>query len=100
VCRAYQLSHSQFLAWSQDDRDKAIWELIRSAETCPGCGTRAAEWRPELGGHPAAHLPKLELCHGCEQLENMRATLAHRDPAEVRGVHVRLVRNQEVRRAR
>jgi hypothetical protein len=41
----------------------------------------------------------LELCHGCEQLENMRASLAHRDPAEVRGVHVRLVRNEEVRRA-
>jgi hypothetical protein len=74
--------------------------VVRTLQACGGCGTRAEEWKPEHGGHPAAYLPRLEQCPGCLQLESMRATLAGRDPAEVRGVHVRLVRNEEVRLAR
>jgi hypothetical protein len=77
-----------------------MWELTRQLNACGGCGTRREEWRPEHGGHPGAYRAVLESCPGCEQLESLRATLADRPPAEVRGVHVRLVRNEEVRRAR
>jgi hypothetical protein len=100
VCRAYQIPHSTFLAWPKPDRDKAIWELVRSLRTCAGCGTRAEEWDPARGGHPAAYRAEVEDCPGCLQVENLRATLSGRDPAEIRGVHVKLVRNEEVRRGR
>lgn len=92
VCRAYQLPHSGFLRWSKDDRDKAIWEFVRSIETCPSCGTREAEWDPEQGGHRDARRAEKSRCRGCELLEYARDTVD--ESRDGKGVHVRLVRNE------
>jgi hypothetical protein len=100
VCRAYGIPHTAFLEWEKSDRDKAIWEHVRSLTACGGCGTRPEEWDPNRGGHPHAYRAVPEPCPGCQQLESLRATLSKRDPAETRGIHVKLIRNEEVRRAR
>jgi hypothetical protein len=42
----------------------------------------------------------IERCLGCEQLESVRATVASAPESERRGLHVKLIRNEEVRRAR
>lgn len=90
VARAYQISHSEFLAWPQDDRDKAIWWEIRQGETCHTCGTRAAEWDPGQGGDRAAYIAKLIPCRGCQAIENRRAAIPENHDA--RGQHIVLAR--------
>jgi hypothetical protein len=66
VCAEYRMPHSEFLSWSQLDRDKAIWWHVRVKSTCQNCGTRDAEWEEEHGGHPWAYLPAVGHCRGCE----------------------------------
>jgi hypothetical protein len=66
VCRDYKIAHSAFLAWDQDDRDKAIWAHIQDRQTCQQCGTRPDEWDPEQGGHRHAYLARVEVCRGCQ----------------------------------
>lgn len=66
VCAAYRIRHSEFLTWSQSDRDKAIWWQIRQAETCRNCGTRPEEWDPDRGGDYYAYEPVVDVCRGCE----------------------------------
>lgn len=63
MCRAYQLPHSEFLAWSKDDRDKAIWQCVREQARCRGCGTRPDEWSD---GDRHAYVPMVDRCRGCE----------------------------------
>lgn len=48
-CGPAGIPHSQFLAWSQDDQDKALGWLIDKGEKCPGCGTYPDEWLDEDG---------------------------------------------------
>jgi hypothetical protein len=90
VARAYQISHSEFLSWSRDDRDKAVWWEIRQGETCGNCGTRPAEWDPEQGGDRVAYLAKLTTCRGCQQIEARRAAIPEGHNAL--GQHIVLVR--------
>lgn len=90
VARAYQIPHSEFLSWDKADRDKAIWQEIRQAETCPNCGTRPDEWDPDKGGDRRAYVAKLDTCRGCQQIESRRAHIPENNQA--RGQHISLVR--------
>ena len=62
---------------------------------CSGCGTRADEWDPELGGHDLAYLAELRKCWGC--FHKNAAEQRVKDEDQQRGVHVVLVRNPEAR---
>lgn len=95
VCHHYRISHSQFLSWSQDNRDKAIWWLVRQGETCPGCGTREEEWDPQHGGGLDAYTATVQLCHGCRELDTLRERLG--DDAEA-GAQVVLRRGRRGRK--
>lgn len=90
VCAEYKISHTAFLAWSQEDRDKAIWWHLRERERCPSCGTRPAEWDPEAGGDRRAYAPKVVTCRGCQQIEARRDALTG---GEGHGVQIVLVRS-------
>lgn len=92
MCRAYQLPHSGFLAWSKDDRDKAIWEFVRSTEKCPSCRTREADWTEAEGGHHNAFRAEKARCRGCELLETARESVDEKKDGK--GVFIRLVRNE------
>lgn len=82
------MRHSEFLSWSKDDRDKAIWQHARERARCRGCGTRPDEWTPGEGGGPYAYRAIRERCRGCEVLAGERD--AHRDDIAGKGVSVRL----------
>lgn len=76
--------HSDFLARSQDDRDKAISMWLRKRTTCSQCGTRPEEWDPAQGGHRRAYLAEVQVCRGCQAiaerakgLDNERANHGH-----------------------
>lgn len=95
VCANYGIPHSKFVAWSQDDRDKALWWEIHSREACPECGTRADEWDPNLGGHDYAYRPELHKCWGCARKADAQQRVKDEDART--GVRVVLVRNTEAR---
>ena len=90
VCRDYKIAHSAFLAWPDDDRDKAIWAHVQARQTCPQCGTRPDEWDPEQGGHRRAYHAHVEVCRGCQAKDqrDKRLTDEQRQP----GVQVVLKR--------
>ena len=92
VCRAYQLSHTGFLAWSKPDRDKAIWEFVRSTQMCPSCRTREAEWSEAEGGDRNAYHAEKTRCRGCELLEHKRGQVDEKKDGK--GIYVRLVRTE------
>jgi hypothetical protein len=91
VCHDYKIPHSEFLSWSQDDRDKAIWMHVRNKQTCGRCGTRAEEWDPEQGGHRHAYLAQADVCRGCQALEARENAMT--DEQRGAGVHIVLRRN-------
>lgn len=73
ICREYRIAHSAFLAWPDDDQDKAraFWRYEQSL--CKGCGTRGDEWDEQAGGHRHAYSAITDECPGCRargQLEN------------------------------
>ncbi len=74
VAAQYQKFHSEFLAYSKDDRDKAIAWFLRQREACPSCGTRAEEWDEDRGGHRDAYIAVHERCRGCEIKERGEST--------------------------
>jgi hypothetical protein len=84
------LPHSEFLAWSKDDRDKALWQYARARETCTSCGTRKAEWLESEGGSRTAYEAVVDRCPGCEQVEYKRTTID--DKKAGKGTFVKLVR--------
>lgn len=68
------------MAWTDDDRDGAIWMVARDRQTCPGCGTREDEW-VGADGLPLAEPPyeaKTHRCHGCRELEIAQADAGDR----------------------
>lgn len=82
-CAPKALPHSTFLAWSDDDQDKALaWQRFED-ETCPGCGTRPDEWEHDR----TAFVGDQTRCLGCEVLAQERENV----PDDAKGVHVRLV---------
>ena len=90
VCAAYGIAHSEFLSWDSGDRDKAIWWHLRQKQACPGCGTRAEEWDPALGGHRQAYSAHAEVCRGCQQIESRKSAMTGDEP---RGTQIVLTRH-------
>ncbi|MGR6922547.1 hypothetical protein ACU635_50550 [[Actinomadura] parvosata] len=95
VCAEYRIPHSVFLSWSDEDRDKAIWHHIWRRQTCKSCGTRPDEWDESRGGHRYAYVAEPRRCRGCEVKEAAHASLVG---DEGRGVHIVMLRNEEVAR--
>lgn len=84
--------HSDFLARSQDDRDKAIWAHVRKQQACPHCGTRPEEWDPDKGGHRRAYLAEVQVCRGCQAIAERQKGL---DDKQTRhGHHIVLKRRE------
>lgn len=82
-CGPRALPHSAFLAWTDDDQDKALaWQQFERS-VCPGCGTREDEWERDR----FAYVGDLYRCPGCEVLSQERENA----PEHARGVHARLV---------
>lgn len=94
VCAAYRIPHSEFLGWDSLDRDKAIWFMVREAETCPSCGTREVEWDPEQGGNRQAYGAEIRRCRGCE----VKQAAEESEDAKVgRGIYVGMRKNHAYR---
>lgn len=94
VGKEYNRSHSEFLAWSTDDRDKAIWLFLRERKECPRCGTRDEEWYDDDGNRQQAYVPDLVECEGCVVVE--RGTREFEvELREFPGTHVGLARKEE-----
>ena len=89
VGKEYGRSHSEFLAWPVDDRDKAIWLFLRERETCRYCGTRPDEWDPDTGGHRQAYVGRIVTCPGCV----VRERTEEAPDIQGRGKTVELYRN-------
>lgn len=86
--------HSEFLAWSASDRDKAIWHHLRKRRTHGPCGTRPEEWDEDQGGHRRAYVPRILECEGCIILERTREAP---ELSSGRGMYVALVSNPDLR---
>lgn len=93
MCAEYRVRHSEFLAWSDSDRDKALWQHIRSRQACSQCGTRPEEWDPDKGGRRRAYRAEIHQCEGCVVREQAEAAP---ELQTARGMRVALVRNEEV----
>jgi len=91
----YHRFHSEFLALSQDDRDKAIWEYLRERNECPHCGTRSEEWYDDAGAYRRVYVAELVECEGCVVKQRGEKDFEH-ELAEFRGLRVGLVRNDQV----
>lgn len=89
--------HSDFLARSQDDRDKAIWMYLRARQACSQCGTRPEEWDPAQGGDRAAYRAVAQTCRGCQEIESRMASVnAIPEAQRGHGVKVTLIRNSSL----
>ena len=94
ACEAYGIPHSQFMGagaagrWTSLDRAKAMAYRAYSRTTCSGCGTRADEWEPALGGDRFAYVTETHRCPGCELIEMERDQVP--DGPEGRGVKIGL----------
>lgn len=100
VCADYKIPHSRFLGWSQDDRDKAIWQRIRRSETCGSCGTHPDEWDEDRGGHRRAYTASIVVCPGCEVRQREEAELKAPRWEKVRGAFVVMRRNPKAKKRR
>lgn len=66
VCREWGLSHSQFLAWDPDDREKAIAYVIHEGQRCGSCGIHPDDW-PTEDAEP--YEVEGRRCFGCQATE-------------------------------
>lgn len=55
------MPHSEFLAWDDEDRMKALAFLMEKAERCQMCGTAPWEWEQNRHAYEAVE----HFCHGC-----------------------------------
>lgn len=92
VCAEYRIFHSDFLARSTSDRDKAIWWYARKRAACPGCGTRAEEWDPDAGGSWQAYQAVPIQCEGCLKRHRAQEALEKSKPPP--GMHVVLIKRE------
>lgn len=65
------IPHSEFLAWDEDDQDKALAFRRAEREICSGCGTRRVEWEEDR----FAYVGATHRCPGCEIIEQERRNL-------------------------
>lgn len=66
-CNEHGLPHSEFLAWDQTDRVKALAFLVEKGQRCAMCGTAEWEWDPDQGGNKRAYEAVEKHCPGCYQ---------------------------------
>lgn len=59
------LPHSEFLAWDEDDQDKALEYMRQQRTVCEGCGTREETWQRD----PFAYVGWIDRCKGCEVIK-------------------------------
>ena len=92
-CGPRGIAHSVFLGgpsvWTQSDRDKALAWSDLDRQTCSGCGTRAEEWNPTLGGDYHAYEAEMVVCQGCVQIERAQSEAQEN---KMRGKKIRLRR--------
>jgi len=81
-CVPLGIPHSKFLEWDELDQDKALAWTRERAKCCPGCGTRAEEWKRDR----FAYVGQTRYCPGCEILEQERENVRE----DARGVTVHL----------
>lgn len=76
-CAPLGIPHSHFLAWSPEDRSKAISYIAWKNKFCSGCGTDPATWLDVDGTaiEPPPYMAETQHCLGCATLEEARATL-------------------------
>lgn len=82
-CVPLGIPHSEFLAWSEDDQDKAIAWNTAKAQVCDLCGSREAEWiDPEtkriLDNPPL--VPNTIKCYGCAEIDVYRKATFQDEP--------------------
>lgn len=96
-CGPKGIPHSGFLAWSEDDQQKALWWQAREAQRCTGCGTHPDDWNEDVGGSRDAYVPEERTCPGCRARGPADDTLTKaRQAGEPKhGVRVVLVRPTE-----
>ena len=85
-CVPLGIPHSAFLAWDEDDQDKAIAYTLEMRRVCKSCGTRADEWTNDKD----AYTGDLYRCFGCERIEQEQDNVPD-DKTKARGVKVRLI---------
>ena len=98
VCHEWRCSHAEFLQWSKDSRDKAIWWLARKRAACGNCGTRPEEFDEARGGHQA-YAWDVDHCRGCELRAQGEEHLANANKSTSpypRGTFIILRRNEEI----
>lgn len=94
MCDRFQIPHSQFLAWSEDDQDKALefaaHQRRHRAARCPSCGTDPGDWTDERGRPLAepAWIPEAKECHGCKVIDSARNDIPE-DQRPVTHIHLR-----------
>lgn len=81
------IPHSRFLAWSEDDQDKALAWKREQALTCSGCGTRKDEWEEDRDAYISVH----EVCPGCQRIAEENENV----PDQIRGAKVGLLPKAE-----
>lgn len=82
-CVPLGIPHSRFLAWDEDDQDKALAYQAEMRTVCPSCGTREADWERD----PDAYVGDLRFCEGCARQERE----LENKPDDAKGLHPRLV---------
>ena len=74
-CFERGISHSQWLSWSLEDRNKMLAYMIEKSSTCSLCGTGDWEW----SDNKFAYEPGEKFCRGC-YLKETSAQDANRLP--------------------
>lgn len=81
-CNEQAMPHSEFLSWDQDDRDKAVAQMMEKSGYCSLCGTAEWEWEE----NPHAYTPEERVCRGCYMKES-----ASEDAGSMHGTSIELV---------
>ncbi|KIF66286.1 hypothetical protein HY68_36915 [Streptomyces sp. AcH 505] len=77
LCDRWGIPHSLFRGagdgrWTARDRAKALAYQEYQRSVCPQCGTREADWDPDLGGDPYAYEASTHMCFGCEEVARVQ----------------------------
>lgn len=69
LCKEWQIPHSQFLSWDEEDQAKALGYFYHEAQRCAACGIHPDDW-PD----PAEPLFEAvaETCPGCAELDRYK----------------------------
>lgn len=85
-CGPLGIPHSAFLAWKDEDRDKAISHMLWKRKFCQRCGTDPSEWLDEEGKfmEPPPFEAVTIMCGGCATLEEARAAMDKEEASATR----------------